>query len=88
MIRFVLVGAEGAAEIEKEGTPGIRQATREEIEAWAHGWRAAHPPTDLQSIFIDGTGRPYWLMAVADDAPEPVKIRAVKFSRVLYLLHE
>jgi hypothetical protein len=78
----LFVGAEGVAEL--EGQPWIREATEEEIVRL----RAERQPKDdaeWESLFLDGVGRPYFLMTVLKDAPEEVWRKASSHLRVLRL---
>ena len=89
MNHFVLVGAEGAAEV--EGQPWIREATRDEFAAWQKANTRTDPITkkEVSVDLVDHTGRPYWLMAVEVDHPDcPVEAatKAMINKRVLRLI--
>lgn len=98
MIKFILVGAEGVSELAlDEGcSPWARQATRDEEIAWRQAHEAAckdgktSVPSSMRDPFVDGTGRPYWLIAVDVDYPEiPAEVRdkATRFDRVVRLTY-
>ena len=73
---FVLVGAEGCSEIDKEDW--IREPTEEEAAEWFKENNVAT---------IDHTGRPYFLRAVsANKAPQEAVDRAKNYMRVKRLI--
>jgi hypothetical protein len=71
MAHTLLVGAEGCAET--QGCDWIREATPEAAEAYKV----------VPEYTVDGTGRPYFLMTVLDNAPPEVLAHVKKFRRVL-----
>jgi hypothetical protein len=73
----LLVGAEGVSE--QEGQPWLREATPDEIDAFA----ATLPPdVKLRDVTIDGVGRPYFVMTVLPDAPAEIYGYASRYQRV------
>ncbi len=77
-IATLLVGAEGAAEIEKQ--PWVRPATDDEkqefVERICQGDERRY-----RNALIDGKGRPYFLLTVLDNAPESIQVNAKSFAR-------
>jgi hypothetical protein len=81
-IATLLVGAEGTAET--EGEPWIRPATAEEQRAFIE--QACKGDEGLyRDSLVDGTGRPYFLLTVLDNAPESVQAKAKRCARCLRL---
>lgn len=64
-----LVAAEGVADL--NGVAWARRATREESLAF----QANNP----NAPWVDRTGRPYWLVAIYEDAPPEVLVKVSKF---------
>lgn len=87
---FILIGAEGMGEMNlpNECLPGIRKATDTEEEAFKTALRplAREQMLDVRDYYIDNTGRPYWLVAVEDNAPEAARTKATNFKRAVRLL--
>ena len=85
---FVLVGAEGMAD-QLQGVDWAREATKDEHAAFCEGLKLlckAQLGVTPQDYFTDNTGRPYWLVAVLDNAPAIARERAERFRRVVCLL--
>jgi hypothetical protein len=81
-VATLLVGAEGTAETDSQ--PWIRPATDEEERAFVA--QACKGDDGLyRDSLIDGTGRPYFLLTVLDNAPEPVQAKAKRCARCLRL---
>lgn len=80
--RVVLLAAEGMAEL--DGESWLRDALEPEKEAF----RERHKLTrdELRELLVDKTGRPYWMVTLADDAPEVAKRKAEQFVRVRSLV--
>ncbi len=79
---FTLVGAEGVSEMQlpNEQLPGIREATPDELKAFQAG--LAEAGVVFGNFSVDGTGRPYWLIAVEDIAPAQARERAARYKRI------
>lgn len=71
----LLVGAEGASEIEQQNASWARDATAEEIAEF----KKENP--DVSSI--DKIGRPYFYKTVLPDAPTDIYTRASECIRIL-----
>jgi hypothetical protein len=83
---FILIGAEGVAEMGDAPPAGIRLATQEEEVAFCAGLvLAKEQGREAGDYFIDKTGRPYWLIAVEDSAPPEARKKAEKYRRTLRL---
>jgi hypothetical protein len=72
--------------------PGIREATPDEHTAFRTGLETlcAQQRKEGRNVtpsdyFIDGTGRPYWLVAVEDNAPAAARAKAKKYKRCVRL---
>ena len=90
MTRFILVGAEGMGEMDLKNNPipGIRAATADEEAAFTKGLEELcrqQENVTPRDYFVDGTGRPYWLVAVGDEAPASAKTKAEKYKRCVRL---
>ena len=93
MTRFNLLGAEGVAE--SEGLPYVRRATEGEAVAFEQAALVAinDPATQIsprttRDLYIDGVGRPYWLVAVDldhPDCPESVRRHCADAARAVHL---
>jgi hypothetical protein len=93
MIRFILLGAEGVAE--SEGLPYIRRATEGEAAAFEQAALAAlnNPATRIspmttRDVYIDGMGRPYWLVIMDldhPDCPESVRRHCADVVRTVHM---
>src|SRR5262245_1307207 len=91
---FILVGAEGFSEMNLHSDrpseiEGVRLATAEEEAAFRQGLEIlckGQPGVTVSDYYVDGTGRPYWLVAVLENAAEAVRHRAKQYKRVLRLL--
>ena len=82
VIATLLVGAEGASEI--EGQSWVRTAI--DVEKQEFIFRACKGSQDkYRNSLVDGTGRPYFLLTVLDTAPDEVKAKAMSFARCLRL---
>lgn len=81
-ISTLLVGAEGAAEI--DGLSWVRDATDEERQAFIERVLDGDEERYRNSI-VDGTGRPYFLMTVMADAPADIQAKANRCVRCLRL---
>jgi len=81
-ISTLLVGAEGAAEI--EGQSWVREATEQErqefIERVLNGDEERY-----RNSTVDGTGRPYFLLTILADAPADIQAKAQRCVRCLRL---
>jgi hypothetical protein len=78
----VLVGAEGAAEVESEGW--VRPATDEEKQAFI-AQAFASDDERYRAAAVDRTGRPYFLLTVLSNAPKKALEKAHGFARYLRL---
>lgn len=78
MSHTLLIGAEGVAE--RAGTPWLREANEDEKETFCAFYGAK-----LRELNVDGTGRPYWLMTITDDAPEGVLKANAGYGRLVRL---
>ena len=74
----LLVGAEGASEIADE--PWQRRATEEERLIFI-AERCRGDDQLFKNSMIDGTGRPYWLLTIFDNAPAEVQAKAKRYAR-------
>jgi hypothetical protein len=81
--RIVLVAAEGMAEL--EGLDWVRDATEEEVRAYQE--RHQLTEEEYRRVILDRTGRPYWPVAILDNAPEVAVERAVICARVRSLIY-
>jgi hypothetical protein len=85
--RMVLVGAEGASEM--QGAPWCRTADEVETATFIRSQWTDEPvdgrPMTAEEKYhdtcVDGNNRPYWLVVISDDAPDDVKARAERFLR-------
>jgi hypothetical protein len=85
----VLVGAEGVAEL--DGVPWLREASAAEAAAWraeleeprvsAITGEVVPGREDVDQLFTDLMGRPYYLMVVERSAPLDVWQRATGYLR-------
>lgn len=92
---LILVGAEGVAELKLDqdgAVPGVRKANEEEIAAFRESLeplvkeqREKGMNVSVSNYFVDGMGRPYWVLALDDDAPPAFREKAEKFKRVMRL---
>lgn len=80
----LLLGAEGCSETEDQDW--IREATPKEAQTFGEEFAAKNPLTDLRDIWIDRTGRPYFLMVILEHAPEEIKKQASLVLRTLRLM--
>ena len=93
MIRFILLGAEGVAEAEE--LPYVRRATEGEAAAFEQAALTVinEPATQIspkttRDLYVDGMGRPYWLVAVDldhPDCPESVRRHCADAVRTVHL---
>lgn len=81
-IATLLVGAEGAAEI--DGEPWARPATDEEKSAFIH-FSCGEKEDIYQRSLTDSTSRPYFLVTILESAPEEVQVKARSYCRCLRL---
>lgn len=79
-IATLLVGAEGAAEI--DGLPWVREATDEEREEFIERVLDSDGERYLNST-VDRTGRPYFLLTIQADAPTDIQVTAQRCVRCL-----
>jgi hypothetical protein len=82
MPTLVLLGAEGLAEL--EGVDWLRAATPAETATFKRRHRLSE--LDYEAASLDGTGRPYFLVALLPGAPDVVCVRARAHLRVLRLV--
>ncbi len=80
---LVLLGAEGYSET--AGQPWLRDATDDDWITFGRRVEAHSKAIDagVTEILLDGTGRPYFLVAVLPDAPESVRKLARGHLRLL-----
>lgn len=81
-IATLLVGAEGAAEI--DGQPWARPATDEEKAAFLQFSCGENEDIYRRSL-TDKTGRPYFLLTILESAPEEIQVKARSYCRCLRL---
>ena len=92
VLGVLLVAAEGCSET--SGEVWLREATNEEQALFVSHCRSLLQKTKGQrcadsfefgDLAVDGSGRPYWLMAVLDHPATPTMARekAAKYTRVL-----
>jgi len=77
----LLLGAEGFAELNQDGVSWMREATDEEVDAF----RAELGRGDFDESCVDGTGRPYFVVVVTDEAPAGVWAFARAMKRAVRL---
>ncbi len=81
-IATLLVGAEGAAEI--DGLPWVREATDDERQAFIERVLDGDEERYRNST-VDRTGRPYFLLTILADAPADIQAKAQRCVRCLRL---
>lgn len=78
---ILLLGAEGLAECQQAGVPWVREATDDEVDAFAE----KVGKDVFEQAQRDGTGRPYFVVAVTDAAPPAIWDYAQRMERVVRL---
>jgi hypothetical protein len=93
-VLFIIVGAEGVVEanigtMPTDDLPGVRLATEAERGAFNAGLEplAREKGCDVRDFYIDGTGRPYWLVAIEETACEEARRVAIRYRRVRRLFN-
>lgn len=81
-IATLLVGAEGAAEL--EGQSWVRDATDDERQAFIERVLDGDEERYRNST-VDRTGRPYFLLTILADAPSDIQAKAKQCVRCLRL---
>lgn len=81
MVILVLLGAEGVADIIEEDW--MRDAAPHEVILFRQRHKLTHDK--YQELLNDGTGRPYFLVALEQSAPRELRERAQNHVRLLRL---